>query len=105
MNTQQIKRILRADVRIRRIPLVKVLARDQLPTRIDKSRCAAFVINTDPICMPGSHWVALYYDGFGRFVDILIRSVFLRNTLTLLILLKVTQTILLRTIRGPYKTL
>ena len=66
MNTDQIQRILDSDICVSRIG-AKVLACDQLPTYIDRSRRAAFVINTDPSDMPGSHWVGLYYDAAYRF--------------------------------------
>lgn len=67
MNSQQIRDILEGDIFVRRIPFVRVLARDQLPTQMERTRPAAFIINTDPITLPGSHWVGLYYNGVGEF--------------------------------------
>lgn len=67
MNTNQIKRILLADVFVRRAHIVRVLPRDYLPTYIDRQKVAVFIINTDTSDRPGSHWIGLFYDGVGRF--------------------------------------
>ena len=67
MNTQQIRDILETDVFVRRIPIVKVLACDQLPTHLIHNKPAAFIINTDPISLPGQHWVSLFRNSIGEF--------------------------------------
>ena len=67
MNSDQILKVLLSDLLVRRVPSVKVLACDQLPDHINPTKTAAFVINTDPISLPGEHWVALFYNGLGRF--------------------------------------
>ena len=66
MNTRDIHKILAADMFVHRFNF-KVLARDQLPTHIDRTKPAAFIINTDPSDRPGLHWVGLYFDGLGHF--------------------------------------
>lgn len=66
MNTQEILEILLTDSFVRRSG-VKVLARDQLPPRINRYKAAAFVVNVDPSWRPGSHWIGLYYNGLGSF--------------------------------------
>ena len=67
MNTLQIFKVLLSDIYVRRTSIVRVLPRYQLPNHIDPTKAAAFVVNTDPSDQPGSHWVALYYDGLGQF--------------------------------------
>jgi hypothetical protein len=67
MNTRQIRRILHADIYVRRCPNVQVCSRDMLPSRLDRSRTACFVINTDTSDLPGSHWVALFYTSLSQF--------------------------------------
>ena len=67
MNTQQIYKILLSDSFVRRSPLIRVLARDQLPHHIDRTRTAVFIINTDASTNSGLHWVGLYYNGVGTF--------------------------------------
>jgi hypothetical protein len=67
MNTVQIFKVLLSDIYVRRASIVRVLAHDQLPNHIALTKTAAFVVNTDPSDQPGSHWVALYYNGLGQF--------------------------------------
>jgi hypothetical protein len=61
MDTRQIQKILLSDI------FVSVLPRDQLSTEIDRTKAAAFVVNTDSSDLPGSQLVALFYDGVGHF--------------------------------------
>ena len=46
-----------------------VFARDQLPASITLPM--GLIANTDPLGMPGKHWVAIYIDedGFGEYFD------------------------------------
>jgi len=37
-------------------------ARDQLPTSLPKFRPLAIIMNTDPINLPGQHWVSIFVD-------------------------------------------
>lgn len=67
MNTREIFRLISSDLFVKRYPLVRVLARNQLPRYIDRTKPAVFVVNTDPSWRPGSHWVGLHYDGMGQF--------------------------------------
>ena len=66
MNTQEIKAILLADPHLQRLTLVDVCARDQLPTYIEPTKPAAFIVNTDTRANIGSHWVGIYIDTFAN---------------------------------------
>lgn len=67
MNTRDIYEILSRDIWVRRAGLLRVVAINQLPQYINPTQSAALVVNTDPSYKPGEHWVALYYDGVGKF--------------------------------------
>ena len=62
MNTLQIERLLRKDLKSKTI-FKKVCALDQLEKPTFSS---AYVINSDPSSEPGEHWVAVYFDKRGR---------------------------------------
>ena len=64
MNTREIKAILTADPYLRRLSLVDVCARDELPTCIEPRKAAAFIVNTDKHTETGTHWVGVYIDTF-----------------------------------------
>ena len=66
MNTQEIKTILLGDPHLQRLTLVDVCACDQLPTYIEPTKAAAFIVNTDKGTDRGSHWVAIYIDTFAN---------------------------------------
>lgn len=59
MNTEQLTWYMLNDAYIR--PLFGgVLAKDELPLVVQKP--TVFIVNTDPIALPGSHWVVLFMD-------------------------------------------
>ena len=62
MNTLQIERLLKKDLKTKKI-FKKVCALDQLEKPTFPS---AYVINSDPSSEPGEHWVAVYFDKHGR---------------------------------------
>ena len=62
MNTLQIERLLKKDLKTKTI-FRKVCALDQLEKPTFPS---AYVINLDPTSEPGEHWVAIYFDKRGR---------------------------------------
>ena len=62
MNTLQIERLLKKDLKTKNI-FKKVCALDQLEKPTFPS---AYVINSDPSSEPGEHWVAVYFDKRGR---------------------------------------
>ena len=62
MNTLQIERLLKKDLKSKTI-FKKVCALDQLEKPTFPS---AYVINSDPSSEPGEHWVAVYFDKRGR---------------------------------------
>ena len=62
MNTLQIKRLLKKDLKSKTI-FKKVCALNQLEKPTFPS---AYVINSDPSSEPGEHWVAVYFDKRGR---------------------------------------
>ena len=62
MNTLQIERLLKKDLKSKTI-FKKVCALDQLEKPTFSS---AYVINSDPSSKPGEHWVAVYFDKRGR---------------------------------------
>ena len=59
MNGDQIEKILAQSLACTRTHFLGVFARDQLPTPSQYPAC--FVANTDPISLPGTHWVAFFY--------------------------------------------
>ena len=67
MNTKELQNALAADLFVQRTALFAVLACDQLPARIDRTKQAAFIINLDSSADAGSHWVGLYFDGLSQF--------------------------------------
>ena len=62
MNTLQIERLLKKDLKSKTI-FKKVCALDQLEKPTFPS---AYVINSDPSSKPGEHWVAVYFDKRSR---------------------------------------
>ena len=62
MNTLQIKRLLKKDLKSKTI-FKKVCALNQLEKPTFPS---AYVINSNPSSEPGEHWVAVYFDKCGR---------------------------------------
>ena len=62
MNTLQIERLLKKDLKSKTI-FKKVCALDQLEKPTFPS---AYVINSDPSSKPGEHWIAVYFDKRGR---------------------------------------
>ena len=62
MNTLQIERLLKKDLKSKAI-FKKVCALDQLEKPTFPS---ANIINSDPSSEPGEHWVAVYFDKRGR---------------------------------------
>jgi hypothetical protein len=67
MNTKELHTILAADVFVQRTSFFSVLACDQLPPRIDRTKRAAFIINLDLSTDKGSHWVGLFFNGLSQF--------------------------------------
>ena len=67
MNTRDLQSILASDSFVQRTALFAVLACDQLPTRLDRTKQAAFIINLDSSADAGSHWVGLFFDGLSQF--------------------------------------
>jgi hypothetical protein len=67
MNTRELQSILAADLFVQRTNLFGVVACDQLPTRIDRTKQAAFIINLDSSKDEGSHWVGLFFNGLSQF--------------------------------------
>ena len=67
MNTLQIERLLKEDLRTKNI-FKKICAWDQLEKPIFPS---TYVINSDPSSEPGEHWIAVYFDkrGQGEYFD------------------------------------
>lgn len=63
MNTQQLHRILTQD-KTTRGTFDGVFAEDRLPSCI--RRPSSYVVNFDKANQPGSHWVAIYFDGCGN---------------------------------------
>ena len=43
---------------------VKVICADELPSFV-KRKPAAFVVNTDPCSLKGTHWIVFYFPGNG----------------------------------------
>ena len=62
MNTLQIERLLKKDLKSKTI-FKKVCALDQLEKPTFSS---AYVINSDPSSEPGEHWVVVYFNKHGR---------------------------------------
>ena len=62
MNTLQIERLLKKDLKSKAI-FKKVCALDQLEKPTFPS---AYVINSDPSSEPGEHWIDVYFDKRGR---------------------------------------
>ena len=64
MDTLQLRQILSFDPFTK--PVVRmVCAKDELPstvTTVSHTQPTAYVVNLDPSHLPGSHWVALYFD-------------------------------------------
>ena len=69
MNTQQLKCALQQDP-VTCIQFGDVCAVDQLPHKIIK-RPSVFIVNTDPIKLPGTHWTCFYFptEGPDEFFD------------------------------------
>jgi hypothetical protein len=67
MNTRELQSILAADLFVQRTTLFAVLACDQLPARLDRTKQAAFIINLDSSSEAGSHWVGLFFNGLSQF--------------------------------------
>lgn len=68
LTTYEIRKFLLNDKKSRKI-FNGVFAADTLPKYVSKN--TAYVVNTDPISMSGSHWVAIYFDkeGNGEYFD------------------------------------
>jgi hypothetical protein len=60
MNTREIDRLLKSDPACRQI-FQGVFSVDTLP-----ARPTLLVCNTDPSTEPGSHWIAIHVDSYGR---------------------------------------
>jgi hypothetical protein len=60
MNSLEIEKIVRKDVLLWRT-FHGVFASDQLKFRVTKRPCC-MIVNTDTSNLPGSHWVAIYFD-------------------------------------------
>ena len=63
MNTQQLKCALQQDP-VTCMQLGGVCAVDQLPNKI-KKKPSLYIVNTDPIRLPGTHWISLYFPILG----------------------------------------
>ena len=59
MNGAEIEKYMLTDPFIRQI-YGGVIAKDQLPFVV--KRPSIYIVNTDPMALPGEHWVALYFD-------------------------------------------
>lgn len=66
MNTHQLESYMLKDPFIRKC-YGGVLAVDQLPLAVSKP--SIFIVNTDPISMPGEHWVVLFMDNVNEHFD------------------------------------
>lgn len=66
MNTLQLQRYMINDPFIRE-RFGGVVAIDQLPLYVEKP--SVFIVNTDPISLPGKHWVVLYIDRVSEHFD------------------------------------
>ena len=66
MNSQAVAVALRRDTSSKRI-FRGVYPRDRLPLHVDGlEQPCAFIINTDGAAGAGKHWVAVWFDGYGR---------------------------------------
>lgn len=72
MNTEQLQRVIRCDGYMKS-RVLGVFPADDLPTYL--TLITGLIINTDPITLPGRHWVAFYlneqnelecFDSFGK---------------------------------------
>ena len=70
MNSRQLRRILSGD-KFTKLSFKGVYAIDEMKLIKTVSYPSSFVINLDPSCKPGSHWVAVYFDrnGVGEYFD------------------------------------
>lgn len=64
MNNLQIESLMRRHAATRRI-FVGVYAADTLPPRPRKIRPCAYIVNTDPQKLPGTHWICCYFPKAG----------------------------------------
>ncbi len=66
MNRKQLENILDGDSYARRT-FCGVFPRDALAfINVDTSKPSIYIINTDPSYRRGEHWVAIYFNGFGK---------------------------------------
>ena len=66
MNTVELQSYMLNDPYIRQY-YGGVLGRDQLPTFIDKPKI--YIVNTDPIDEPGTHWITTFIDEVSEYID------------------------------------
>lgn len=77
MDTHPLAKIIKKLLTPMHVSFLGVFSRDQQPslTRINSIAPCAYVVNTDPSSLPGSHWVAFFhphpniiyfFDSFGR---------------------------------------
>jgi hypothetical protein len=45
---------------------IGVFAVNKLPKKVREMSCCGFIINTDTSNLPGTHWIAVYYDSVCR---------------------------------------
>ena len=74
MNTAQLWKCVRQDELLNRY-CTGIYASDTVPTKFSTSLPICYIMNTDPIALPGTHWVAVYlslydkhefFDSYGR---------------------------------------
>ena len=70
MNSRQLRWILSGD-KLTKLSFRGVYAIDEMKLIKTVSYSSSFVINLDPSYMPGSHWVAVYFDrnGVGEYFN------------------------------------
>ena len=66
MNTQELQQYMLRDEYIRQF-YGGVIAIDQLPLFVCKPK--VFIVNSDPISLPGTHWYAIYMDKINEHFD------------------------------------
>lgn len=64
MNTGQLLKCVKQDEMLHRY-CTGIYASDTIPYEI-KSLPTCFIMNTDPIALPGDHWVAIYISTYGQ---------------------------------------
>lgn len=79
MNSLEIEKIIRKDIVLSKT-FLGIFASDQLNFKITKRPCS-MIVNTDPSSLPGTHWIAIYFDNHGdvKYFDSYGRKPFLKQ--------------------------